>query len=64
MEEEHNEDSALHTNQDWLDPPLAAEATRFRRHTGVSQDPKYTQMGLTATDHDAECTAAPNLIPK
>ncbi len=60
--EENNEDMALHTNQDWLDPPPSAEVTRFRRRTDVSQDSMYTHQRLTATDHDAECTAAPSRI--
>ncbi len=61
--EENNEDSALPTDQDWLDHPTPAEATRFRRHTGVSQDLKYTHQRLITTDHDAEFTAAPSRIP-
>ncbi len=49
-----------------MDPLPSTEAIRIRRHTNVSQDPRiprYTHMGLSASDYDAECTAAPNRIP-
>jgi len=39
------------------------KSTRIKRHTDVSQGPRYILQGPTASDYDAECTAAPNRIP-
>jgi hypothetical protein len=49
--------------QDWLVPLPSADATRTRRSTDVSQDPRYTHIGPNAADCDAECTSAPTRIP-
>ena len=61
--EESDDDTTLHTNQDWLDPLPSTETTRIKRHTDVSQDPIYIRKDLTASEYDAECTAAPSRIP-
>jgi hypothetical protein len=62
--EEDGDSTALHSTQDWLDLLPSTEATRIRRHTNVSQDhSRYTHIGLSASDYDAECTATPNQIP-
>jgi len=47
---------------DWFAPLPTSEDIRRRRHTDVSQDPKYNHSGLSAADGDAECTAAPRRI--
>jgi hypothetical protein len=48
---------------DWLNPLPTTEAIRIRRHTDVSQDPRYVLQGPSASDCDAECTAASSRIP-
>jgi hypothetical protein len=47
----------------WLARLTTSEDVRCRRHTGVSQDPRYNHWGLFAAAGDAECTAAPTRIP-
>jgi hypothetical protein len=51
------------TSHDWLAPLPTTEEVRRRRHSDVSQDPRYNQWGLSAAAGDAECTAAPSRIP-
>jgi hypothetical protein len=58
--EENKDDMTLHNHQNCLDPLLAD--TRNKRHTDVSQDPRYIHQSLTGTDYDAECTTAPYRI--
>ena len=48
---------------DWFAPLSTSEDFRSRRHTDVSQDPRYNHWGISAADGDAECTAAPRRIP-
>jgi hypothetical protein len=45
---------------DWLEPIPPDVETRHRRHTDVSQDPRYYQA---TTVGDLECTKAPSRIP-
>jgi hypothetical protein len=52
-----------HTNMDKMDPLPITEAIRIKRHTDVSRDPRYTLQGPRVVDYDAECTAAPSIIP-
>ncbi len=60
----NKDDGALHTPQDWLDPIPSTADTRRRRHTDVSQDPRYIHQDHSASDYDAECTTTPKqLIP-
>jgi hypothetical protein len=40
----------------WLKPLPSVEDTRRKRHACVSQDPRCTDLGLSAADDDAECT--------
>ena len=61
--EENTYDVALHTHQEWLDPLPSTANTRNKRHTDVSQDPRFTHQGLTASTYVAGCTTALNLIP-
>ena len=46
-----------------MDPLPSSEATRNKRHTVISHDPRYSLLGPNASDYDAECTAAPSRIP-
>jgi hypothetical protein len=57
------DDGAHPTNWDWLDPFPSIGATRIKRHTDVSPDPRYSLLGPTASHYDAECTAAPSRVP-
>ena len=43
------------TPMDWLEPLLAAAEIRRIRHTSVSQDMRYTNLGLSAAEGDAVC---------
>jgi len=60
--EERVDDRARHTNMDWLVPLLATDATRIKRHTDVSEDPRYILQGPSSSDYDAKCTTAPSRI--
>ena len=46
-----------------MEPLPYLEDTRRIWHTYVSYDPRYINLGLSATDGDAECTEAPTRIP-
>ena len=48
---------------DWLDPLPATEAHRIKRHTDISQDPRYNLQVPSIAGYDAECTSAPNRLP-
>ena len=61
--EERVDDRAPLTNMDWLDPLPSTEACRIKRHTDVSQNPRYDVQGPFASYYDAECTAALSRIP-
>jgi len=61
--EERVADRAPYTDMDWLNPLPTIEATRIRRHTDVSQDPRYSLHVPSASHYDAECTSAPSRIP-
>ncbi len=58
--EENVDDGTPPTNGDRLDSLPSTEATRFKRYTDIAQDPRYSFMGPTASDYDAECTVAPS----
>jgi len=60
---ERVDDRAPHNNMDELDPLPAIAATRIKRHTDVSQDPRYILHDPSASSYDAECTSAPSRIP-
>ena len=60
QEEEHPTEALLHTPIDWLEPLPPEAETRLRRHTDVSQDPRYDRA---STAGDSECTEAPSRIP-
>jgi hypothetical protein len=49
-DEDLGETRDLDTPMDWLEPLPFAEAIRSRRHTEVSQDPRYTHQRLAASD--------------
>ena len=61
--EERVADRAPFANMEWLDALPTTEATRIRRNTDVSQDPRYVLQGPFALDYDAECTAASSRMP-
>ena len=61
--EENVDDKATPTTGDWLEPLPPIEATRIRRRTDVSQDPRYSLLGPIASDNDAECTTTLGRIP-
>jgi predicted outer membrane repeat protein len=46
---------------EWLEPIPPEVKTRHRRHTNVSQDPRYDRA---PTAGDSECTEAPTRIPE
>ena len=48
---------------DWLAPLPTREEVSKRRHTDVSQDPKYIHWGLSASISDEECITAPRRLP-
>jgi hypothetical protein len=48
---------------DWLAPLSTSEDIRHRRHTDVSQDPRYIHWSLSAAAGDTKCTAAPSRLP-
>jgi len=50
----------LGTTTDWLAFLTPREETRHKKHTGVSQDPRYS---LRSSEGDKECTRAPTRIP-
>ena len=52
-------DTAPRTNMDCLEPLPATEATRIKRHTTVSQDPRYSLHGPSVACYDDECTSTP-----
>jgi hypothetical protein len=60
QEEEHLAEAPPHTPIDWLEPLPPEVETRHRRHTDVSQDPRYDRA---STAGDSECTEAPSRIP-
>ncbi len=43
-------------SHDWFTPLPTREEVSSRRHTYVSQDPKYIQWDLSAAEGDVECT--------
>ena len=61
--EEWVAEGAPRTQGDWLDPRLATEAIRIKKHTDISHDLRYRPQGHTASDDDAEGTTAPRRIP-
>ena len=52
----------LNTTNDWLEPIPPLEPERPRRHTDVSQDPRYKTK--TSTKDDEECITAPDRFPE
>ncbi len=61
----HDDDASHDENtshQDWLDISNLHHNSN-RRHTDVSQEPRYTLGDPTAAEGDAECTEAPRRIP-
>ena len=58
--EKHPTEVPHQTSTEWLEPLPPEVETRHRRHTNVSQDPRYDQA---PTASDSECTEAPNRIP-
>jgi hypothetical protein len=44
-------------------PLPSKEEVSSRRHTDVSQDPRYTHWGLSAAEGDAACNEAPRRLP-
>jgi len=47
---------------EWLAPLPTSEDIRRKRHTDVSQDPRYNHWGLSANEGDTLCTTAPRRI--
>ena len=60
QEENHPTEGTQQTLNDWLEPLPPEVETRHRRHTDVSQDPRYERA---TTAGDSECTEAPTRIP-
>ena len=60
-EENHPPDDSHQSSTDWLEPIPPEVETRHRRHTDVSQDPRYDRA---PKDGDLECTEAPTRIPE
>jgi hypothetical protein len=54
--EKHPTEVPHQTSTEWLEPLPPEVETRHRRHTDVSQDPRYDQA---PTAGDSECTEAP-----
>ena len=50
-------------SHDWFAPLPKKEEISSRRHTDVSQDPRYIRWGLSAAEGDAECAKAPRRTP-
>ena len=61
--EDPEHDGGLNTPMEWLEPLPYVEDTHRRRHTDVSQDPRYTNQGLAASDGDTDGTEIPNRVP-
>ena len=53
----------INTPMEWTELSPCAEVTRRLRHTDVSQDPRYTIPGSSASDGDMECTEARTRLP-
>jgi hypothetical protein len=49
---------------DWLVPMPTKEEVSRRRHTDVSQDPRYIHWDLSASVGDDECIKAPRRLPE
>jgi hypothetical protein len=50
-------------SHDWLAPIPTAKDVSSRIRTDVSQDPRYTILGLSASTSDEECITAPSRLP-
>ena len=49
---------------DWLAPLLTTNVIHRKRHTDVSQAPRYNQRGPSAAEGDKKCTTAPRRKPE
>ena len=62
--EEHTHHRVPETpSHDWLAPIPTAMEISLRRRTDVSQDPRYTKWGRSASTSDEECIKAPSRLP-
>jgi hypothetical protein len=61
--EEPEDDEGMSKPLDWLESLPNVEVTSRKRHTDVSQDPRYTIQDLSASDGDAKCTEVLARIP-
>jgi hypothetical protein len=60
QDDPHTQEEQHPQTTDWLEPLPPEADTRHKRHTDVSQDPRYNQV---STHTDTECTSAPTRIP-
>ena len=60
QDDSHTQGEQHPQTTEWLEPLPPEADTRHKRHTDVSQDPRYNQV---STHTDTECTSAPTRIP-